>query len=51
MGPILGARDPRRPYDPDDDRIVSLALHRRLDPAAGWDVEVAMWWRAAGFRP
>jgi hypothetical protein len=47
MGPLLGARDTRRPYDPDDDRIVSLALHRRVAPDVGWEIGVDMWWRPA----
>lgn len=45
MGPVLG-EDPRRPFNPRDDRITSLALHLDPEPALGWSVEVSMWWRS-----
>jgi hypothetical protein len=36
------------PYDPDDDRIVSLGLHLNVGDAMGHDVAVGIWWRSAG---
>jgi hypothetical protein len=47
MGPVLGEPDARHPFNPQDDRIVALWLHRHADAAMGHDVGVAMWWRAA----
>jgi hypothetical protein len=45
LGSILGVKDPRRPFDPRDDRIIRLGLHRNLDRALGNDVEIGIWWR------
>lgn len=45
MGPILGEPVARNPFDPDDGRIVALALHLNSDAAAGHSVDVGMWWR------
>ncbi len=45
LGPILGVKDPRRPFDPRDDRIIRLRLHRHLDRALDNDVEMGIWWR------
>ena len=47
MGPVLGVADPRQPFNPNDDRIVDLELHRVVDDSLGHDVIVGMWWRAA----
>ena len=47
LGPLLGERNPHRPFHPDDDRIVDLELHRTLDDTLGDDVELAFWWRPA----
>jgi len=47
MGPVLGVADPRQPFNPNDDRIVDLELHRVADDSLGHDVVVEMWWRAA----
>lgn len=49
LGPLLGYRNPRRLFTPQDDRIVRLGLHRVLDPALGWNIIVRGWWtQAAG---
>jgi hypothetical protein len=45
MGPVLGENSSRR-FHPNDDRIVSLGLHLNLDRAAGYSVEVGMWWQS-----
>ncbi|MEX2238660.1 MAG: hypothetical protein WEB00_14135 [Dehalococcoidia bacterium] len=45
MGPILGD-DPRRPYNPNDDRITEIAFHRNIDDALGNNVEVGIWWKS-----
>jgi len=45
MGPVLGEPDACHPFNPNDDRIVALALHLNADPATGHEVDVAMWWR------
>lgn len=50
LGPLLGYRDPTRPFAPRDDRIVRLGLHRVLDPSLGWDIMVSAWWTTAGAR-
>ena len=47
MGPVLGEPSPQKPFNPSDDRIVSLGLHLNVDDAMGYDVDVAMWWRGA----
>jgi hypothetical protein len=46
MGPVLGEPRPDKPYNPADDRIVTLALHRNIDDTIGHDVNVGMWWRS-----
>lgn len=46
MGPVLGTDRPESPFNPRDDRTVSLALHRNDDPDIGNDIHVGMWWRA-----
>ena len=43
FGPVLG-EDPTRPFHPDDDRIVSLALHHTVDTATAHDVIIDAWW-------
>jgi hypothetical protein len=43
MGPVLGEPDSRNPYNPNDDRIVSLKLHRNIDETIWHDVDVAKW--------
>ena len=45
LGPIVGEPNPSRPFNPADDRIVSLDLHLTDDDRAGYDVEVGVWWR------
>lgn len=45
MGPVLGEQNPRKPFSPDDDRIVALKFHRTLDETMGDDVHLEMWWR------
>ena len=45
MGPVLGYYDPNHPFNPRDDRIVSLSLHRVTDDLLGDDVCVGMWWQ------
>jgi hypothetical protein len=47
MGPILGEPFPNRPFYPNDDRIVSLALHLNIDDGIGWSLYVGMMWRLA----
>ena len=46
MGPILGEPNPRRPFDPNDDRIVSLGLHLTEDNALGYGLRLGLWWRS-----
>jgi len=48
MEPVLGCKDPRRPYHLNDDRIVDLELHRNVDNKLGFNVVVGMWWRMTG---
>jgi hypothetical protein len=43
LGPILG-EDPRRPFHPHDDRIVSLGLHHDVERDIGHDVIVGLRW-------
>ena len=43
FGPVLG-EDPTRPFHPDDDRIVSLALHHTIDTGISHDVIIDAWW-------
>ncbi|MFJ2028599.1 hypothetical protein [Streptosporangium sp. NPDC087985] len=45
LGPLLGMADPGKPFRPDDDRVVDLALHRVIDDALSHDVDIAVWWR------
>ncbi len=45
MGPVLGEPDTRRPFHPNDDRIVSLKLHLNTDDSPGWSVDIGMLWR------
>lgn len=47
LGPLLGVPDPRRPFTPNDDRIVRLGLHRAIDASLGWDIVLNVWWAAA----
>lgn len=47
LDPILGRTRPDRAYHPRDDRLVRLGLHRLVDSAAGWMVEIGVWWRLA----
>ena len=44
LGPVLGIQDPTKPFRPDDDRIVDLAMHRTIDDALVNDVEIEAWW-------
>lgn len=44
LGGILGLAGTRA-WHPRDDRIECLALHRTVDPALGWRIRVAAWWR------
>lgn len=45
MGPVLGEPDPQRPFHPNDDRIVSLTIHRNTDDSIRWSVHMNMAWR------
>jgi hypothetical protein len=47
MGPVLGEPDPKNPFNPSDDRIVSLGLHVDWDATMRHSVDVGMWWRPA----
>ena len=51
MGPVLGEPDGMRPFNPADDRIISLQLHRISDAQMGFAVETAMWWRMDPTQP
>jgi hypothetical protein len=42
MGPVLGEPYPSRQFYPNDDRIVSLALHLRTDDSIEWSVRIGM---------
>ena len=44
MEPILGAASAKQSFSPYDDRIVTLILHRNVDPGIGQNVVVGMWW-------
>ncbi|MFI5906937.1 hypothetical protein [Dactylosporangium sp. NPDC051541] len=44
LGPVLGVRDARRPFQPDDDRIVDLEPHRTVDDSVGDAVVIEHWW-------
>ena len=44
MGPILGYASKSNRFHPNDDRIVSLSLHKCLDPSLVHSVDVGMWW-------
>ena len=50
MGPVLGEPGAKHPFNPSDDRIVSLGLHLNADESMGHDVDVGMWWRPATAR-
>jgi hypothetical protein len=45
LGAILGMDQPDRPFNPRDDRVTHLGLHRNIDPALGHEVEIGIWWR------
>jgi hypothetical protein len=47
LGPVLGLPDHNRPFTPNDDRIVRLSLHRRLNESLRWDIELSVWWTTA----
>jgi hypothetical protein len=42
MGPVLGEK---RPFNPNDDSIVSLMLHLNTNNSIGWSVQIGMMWR------
>jgi len=44
MGPVLGTTRVAG-FNPQDDRIVSLAHHREVDDALNHAIHVGMWWR------
>lgn len=50
MGPVLGEPYSDKLFYPNDDRIISLYLHRNVDETLGHAVDVGMWWQpiAAG---
>ena len=45
MGPVLGADDPSRPFQVNDDRITRLELHLDADRTAPIAPVVSVWWR------
>ncbi|MFC4066906.1 hypothetical protein [Actinoplanes subglobosus] len=45
LGPMLGMPNPAKPYQPNDDRIVDLALHRHIDDTLHHDVTITAWWQ------
>ncbi len=47
LGPILGESRGTKRYDPDDDRIVRLAIDRSPVTGADEGTHVALWWREA----
>jgi len=51
MGPLLGEPNPHRPFHPNDDRIVSLALHLNTDNSLRWAVHIDMMGRSLATRP
>jgi len=51
MGPVLGEPNPLRPFHPNDDRVVSLALHHNTDNSIGWSVHIGMMWRSSSTGP
>jgi hypothetical protein len=50
MGPVLGEPPGGNPFNPNDDRIVSLSLHRN-DATPGGKVHVGLWWRSTASPP
>lgn len=44
LGAVLGVPNPMRPFAPNDDRVVSLALSRSVDEKLGWEIEVFVHW-------
>jgi Holliday junction resolvase RusA-like endonuclease len=44
LGAVLGVPNPMRPFAPNDDRLVSLALSRSVDETLGWGIEVLVRW-------
>jgi hypothetical protein len=44
LGPVLGIQDLTKPFRPENDRIVELALHRTIDDTLGNDVDIEAWW-------
>jgi hypothetical protein len=49
MGPILG-ENRQYGFNPCDDRIVELRLHRVIDSTCGHDIRLHFWWRPATAR-
>jgi len=47
MGPVLGYGPSGRTFDPQDDRVTTLAFHHTVEPSKGHDIDVGMWWRLA----
>jgi hypothetical protein len=47
LGAILGVDDPDEPFNPRDDRVVRLGLHRNVDASLGDVVEIGVAWRPA----
>jgi hypothetical protein len=45
MGPVVGEPDRSHPFNPADDRVVSLELHLVPHEVMGRAVDVGMWWR------
>jgi hypothetical protein len=44
LGPVLGAPDPRHPYNVNDDRITHICLTRSIDDTLGWNVQLEADW-------
>lgn len=47
LGPVLGMPNPSKPFQPNDDRIVSLGLHRTIAPDLGHDIELEVYWQTS----
>ena len=51
LGTILGVERPENPFNPRDDRVTSLGLHRNVDDDLRHTVEIGIWWRSARTKP
>jgi hypothetical protein len=47
LGAILGVERPAHPFNPQDDRVTSLGLHRNVNKDLRHAIEMGIWWRSA----